>query len=190
MMETYFETIKCDDYEVFNLEYHKRRISNTISKNFALEEYIYPPNEKLLKCKVIYNRDDILDITYDIYTPREIARFKIIEENNIIYDKKSTNRTIINSLFSKKGLSDEIIILKNGLITDTSIANIAIYYDNHWITPDKPLLLGTTRERYIDNGFLKKKDITIDMIKNCEKIALLNAMIDFKISYKFDIIEN
>jgi 4-amino-4-deoxychorismate lyase len=29
----YFETIKCDDYEIFNLDYHNKRIANTIGLN-------------------------------------------------------------------------------------------------------------------------------------------------------------
>jgi 4-amino-4-deoxychorismate lyase len=73
------------------------------------------------------------------------------------------------------------MIFKNSLLTDTSIANIAIYYDNSWITPKKPLLNGTTRQRYINSGFIKEADITLAMLKNAKKIALLNAMIDFDI---------
>ncbi|RYA24464.1 branched-chain amino acid aminotransferase, partial [Malaciobacter halophilus] len=36
----YFETIKCEDYEVFNLSYHNKRIAKTIARNFDLSEYI------------------------------------------------------------------------------------------------------------------------------------------------------
>ena len=37
-METikYFETIKCEDFEIFNLEYHNKRVSNTIGLNINL----------------------------------------------------------------------------------------------------------------------------------------------------------
>jgi len=57
----YFETIKCEDYEVHNLEYHKKRIANTIGKNIDIQEYIYPPNKDLLKCKLNYNQDEIFN---------------------------------------------------------------------------------------------------------------------------------
>ena len=187
--EKYIETIKCNDYTIYNLEYHKKRMANTVGKNFALEEYIYPPNENLLKCKVLYDENEIVDIAYDIYKQRDINSFKLIENNDILYSKKSVDRDDINYLFSKKDLADEIIIVKNGLITDTSIANIAIWYNNSWITPKKPLLLGTTRERYIKDGIIKESDITIDMLKNTDKIAVLNAMVDFNILYNFDIIQ-
>lgn len=177
----YFETIKCEDYEVFNLSYHNKRIAKTIARNFDLSEYISPLNEKLLRCKVIYNSDEIIDIKYFEYKKKEIKNFKIIKNDKIEYSKKYLNRDSLNKLFEQKESCDEIMIFKNSLLTDTSIANIAIYYDNSWITPKKPLLNGTTRQRYINSGFIKEADITLAMLKNAKKIALLNAMIDFDI---------
>jgi 4-amino-4-deoxychorismate lyase len=187
-MQHYFETIKCENFKIFNLEYHKKRVANTISRNFVLEEYIYPPTKNLLKCKVIYTKDEIVDVIYDDYIAKDIYKFKIIKNNDIVYDKKSINRDMINKLFDKRETANEIIIIKNGIVTDTSIANIAIYQDNQWITTKNPLLYGTTRERYINSGFLKEKDIDIDMLKNSKKIALLNVMIDFQIISDFILI--
>jgi 4-amino-4-deoxychorismate lyase len=177
----YFETIKCEDYEVFNLSYHNKRIAKTIARNFDLSEYITPLNEKLLRCKIVYNSDEIIDIKYFEYRKKEIKNFKIIKNDKIEYSKKYLNRDSLNKLFEQKESCDEIMIFKNSLLTDTSIANIAIYYDNSWITPKKPLLNGTTRQRYINSGFIKEADITLAMLKNAKKIALLNAMIDFDI---------
>ncbi|PPK61694.1 4-amino-4-deoxychorismate lyase [Malaciobacter marinus] len=177
----YFETVKCEDYEVFNLTYHNKRIAKTIAKNFDLSEYITPLNEKLLRCKIVYNSDEIIDIKYFEYKKKDIRNFKIIKDDKIEYSKKYLNRDSLNKLFEQKESCDEIMIFKNSLLTDTSIANIAIYYDNSWITPKKPLLNGTTRQRYINSGFLKEADITLKMLKESKKIALLNAMIDFDI---------
>ncbi|RYA24176.1 branched-chain amino acid aminotransferase, partial [Malaciobacter halophilus] len=143
--------------------------------------YISPLNEKLLRCKVIYNSDEIIDIKYFEYKKKEIKNFKIIKNDKIEYSKKYLNRDSLNKLFEQKESCDEIMIFKNSLLTDTSIANIAIFYDNSWITPKKPLLNGTTRQRYINSGFIKEADITLAMLKNAKKIALLNAMIDFDI---------
>ncbi len=186
MNELYFETIKCDDFEVFNLHYHIQRISRTIGININLQEYIYPPSNKLLKCKVIYDNSGIVNIEYNQYHKKNISSFKLVYDNDINYNKKYLNRDCIDNL--KKGISeDEIIIVKNGLITDTSIANIAIYYENRWITPKTPLLIGTSRNRYIDNDLLIQKDISVKMLKESNKIALLNAMVDFDILEDFTI---
>ncbi len=179
--QVYFETIKCDDYEVFNLDYHTQRVSNTLALNINLGEYIYPPNNKLLRCKLIYDESGVLSVDYFIYKKREINSFKLIYDDEITYSKKYLNRDSLDKNFEKKENAHEIIIVKNGFITDTSIANIAIYLNNIWITPKKPLLLGTTRARYLKEGKIIEKDISVDDLQKASKIALMNAMIDFDI---------
>ena len=177
----YFETIKCEDKEIFNLDFHNLRIARTIGKNIDLNEYVYPINSKLLKCKVIFNDDEVEDVIYDEYKKREIKSFKIIYDDNIEYSKKYLNREQLDRLFEQKGISDEIIIIKDGFVTDTTIANIAIYDGINWVTPKKPLLNGTTRERHLKLENIFEKDITLEELKSAKKIALMNAMIDFYI---------
>lgn len=186
-MEEFFETIKCDDLEICNLEFHQKRMANSVGMNFNLGEYIYPPSSKLLKCKVIYNEEGIIDISFSQYKKRDISSFKLVYDDTISYSKKSSNRDCLDKLFLQKDECDEIIIIKNGLVTDTSIANIAIFLDNVWLTPKKPLLKGTTRDRLISSGELIEKDITVEMLKKSEKLALLNAMIEMDIikDYRF-----
>jgi len=184
----YFETIKCDDYKIFNLQYHEKRIANTIGKNFNLQEYIYPLNEQLLKCKVIYNEDEILDVSFTPYIKKEIKKLKLVFDDSIEYKCKYENREDLNMLVKTKGDADEIIIIKNNMITDTSIANIAILIEDKWFTPKTPLLHGTTRAKYLDMNRLKEFDIDVETFKKAKKIALLNAMIDFDILEKFEIL--
>ena len=152
----YFETIKCEDFEVFNLEYHNKRVANTIGLNINLQEYIYPISHELLRCKVIYDKNGIIDVTYFPYKKREITSFKIVN-------------------------CDEIIIIKEGVVTDTSIANIAIFYQGNWITSKQCLLKGTVRNRLLEEKRLIEKDINLPMLQSASKIALMNAMIDFDI---------
>jgi len=184
---TYFETIKCEDEEVFNLHYHNQRISRTIGMNINLQEYIYPPNNKLLKCKVIYDQDGIINIEYLPYKERDINSFKIIIDNQIEYKFKSIDRKNIDKLYNKKVNCNEIIIIKNGYITDTSIANIAIFENGIWLTPKKPLLQWTTLDRLIDLDYIKQSNITLKQLQQTSKIALMNAMIGFKVIENFII---
>ena len=186
--EMFFETVKCDDGISYHLDYHNRRIARTIALNINLQEYILPINDDFLKCKVIYDRYGILDVMYEPYLKKEIKTFKIIEDNAIDYKFKSTNRSAINNLFEQRGNADEIIIVKDGYITDTSIANIAIFNGENWLTTKKPLLYGTTRERLLDNRELIEKDITVEMLKKAKKIALLNAMIGMNILEDYSLL--
>lgn len=175
----YFETIACKDFDILNLFFHEKRIMNTIAKNFSLSEIVYAPNNEYLRCKIIYNEDEIISVNYYLYKKRDIKTFRFIYDNNIEYSKKYLNRENINKLFLEKNLADEIIIVKNGFITDTSISNIVIYDGLNYFTPKKPLLYGTTRARYLENKKIIEKDISVEMLKNAKKLFLLNAMIDF-----------
>lgn len=183
----YFETIKCEDFEIFNLEYHNKRVATTIGLNINLQEYIYPPSEQLLRCKITYNDYEVLNVEYFPYIKREIKSFKLIFDDEISYNKKYLNRENLDILFSKKDSADEIIIIKNGIVTDTSIANIAIFYENIWLTSKNCLLNGTTKTRLLEEKFLIEKDITPKMLKNASKIALMNAMIGFDIKEDYTL---
>jgi len=185
----YFETIKCEDFEIFNLDFHNKRVANTIGLNINLQEYIYPLSEEFLRCKVTYNDFEILNVEYFPYKKREISSFKLIFDDEINYSKKYLNREKLDNLFSKKENCDEIIIIKNKIVTDTSIANIAIFYENMWITSKNCLLKGTTRNRLLEEKFLIEKDISVEMLRKGSTIALMNAMIDFDIkeNYSFKL---
>ncbi|AXK48025.1 branched-chain amino acid aminotransferase [Aliarcobacter trophiarum LMG 25534] len=175
----FFETIKCNDFEIFNLKYHQKRVAKTIGKNLNLQEYINPISNETLRCKVIYNENEILDVQYFPYKRREIRSFKVVFDDTLNYSKKYLNREKLDELFLKKDSCDEIIIVKNGIVTDTSIANIAIFYDGVWITSKNCLLEGTSRARLLEQKEIFEKDISLDMLKNSSKIALMNAMIGF-----------
>ena len=73
------------------------------------------------------------------------------------------------------------------LVTDTSIANIALYNDGLWFTPKKPLLEGTTRARLLNAGKIIEKDIAVEDLNNYSRVALMNAMIDFDIITKYNL---
>lgn len=186
--ELYFETIKCDDGIALNLEYHNRRIARTISLNINLQEYILPINDNLLKCKVLYDEYGVVDVEYSSYEKRPIQSFKIIEDSSIEYAKKSLDRSVLELAFNQRQTADEIIIVKDGLLTDTSIANIALYDGSHWLTPKKPLLLGTTRERLLEQEELIEADLTLADLKNAKKIALLNAMIGMDVLEDYSLL--
>lgn len=181
-----FETIKCVEKDIVNLDYHNERLNRTRQELFGCSDtldignYIKIPSKKLLKCKLTY-ADDVIDIDFSPYTKREIKSLKLMGDDNIDYKYKYSNRDAINELYEQKGDFDDIIIVQNGLITDTSIANIAVFLNNKWLTPNKPLLKGTCRQRYIESGLLKTADISVEMLKGAKKIALMNAMIDFDI---------
>ena len=193
MHPTLFETIKIEDGKIFNLDWHNKRFNKTQKELFSntssinLKEFISPPTSGLYRCKIIYTDNDIQSVEYFPYKAKKIKKLKVIE-SQLDYSYKYTNRSIFQELSLKLAKDyDEIIIEKNGFLTDTSIANIAFSDGKTWFTPSTPLLKGTTRARLLNEGFLKLKDIKKENIKEYKYFALMNAMIGFRIQKYVDI---
>jgi len=180
------ETIKIKDGKIYNIFYHNKRCNRSRlelfgeQKTIDLVEYITNyPKKGLFKCRILYNKD-VISVEYIPYTINRNKSFKIVS-SDIDYNHKYSNRDSLNRLKEVNSLYDEIIIEKDGLLTDTSIANIAFFDGKNWITPKRPLLKGTVRERLLDIKILIEKDITSDSIKKFSCFALMNAMIGFQI---------
>jgi len=177
----YLETIKALDGELYNLKYHQRRLDETVkNSNIILKDVVTPPSAGLFRCRVVYDGKNY-EVTYHPYKKKNIKTLKLVFDDDLSYSKKYYDRNRIDTLLRQKSSCDDILIVKNGLITDTSIANIAFKYKNNWITPKKPLLEGTTRARLLESHKILEEDISIKDLENFNQVALMNAMIDFAI---------
>jgi 4-amino-4-deoxychorismate lyase len=186
------ETIKIKDQKALHLSYHNKRLNYSrrvlfnAKDEIDLKSYIPEiPDENLYKLRVIYSREieKIELLPYKISTPKS---FRVVEFSGD-YSFKYLDRDEINQLKRENFDVDEIILSKSGKITDTSIANIALFIDGEWISPKKPLLKGTTRERYLRDGLLKLEDLSVDDLTRAKALATLNVMVDFLIIENFEI---
>jgi len=179
------ETIKIENAEVFNLSYHQKRFDKTRKELFntqtsiALSSLIKAPGKGLYRCRILYN-DTVISVEYIPYKEKSIQTLKVVS-SDLSYPYKYANRDTLNRLLQNNTDTDEIIIEKEGYITDTSIANLAFYDGKQWFTPKKPLLEGTMRAKLLDKEFLQVRSIKSSEISNYKKVALMNAMIGFKI---------
>ena len=185
MSKKYLETIKAIDGVIFNLSYHQQRLDSVLStlvnaRVYNLSDILNPPKRGLYRCRIVYDAESI-EIAYVFYSKCQVKSLKLVFSDDIAYSQKYANRDHINKLFLLKGQCDDILIVKSGLITDTSIANIAFFDGHKWLTPKRPLLKGTMREKYIQEQKIFEKDIFVEDLKNFSKVALMNAMIDFDI---------
>jgi 4-amino-4-deoxychorismate lyase len=184
-VQNLIETIKIENGHIYNIEWHNLRFNSSrkelfgVEKSLYLQKYITPPKNSLFRCRILYDKD-IISIEYIPYQVRKIKTFKIVEAD-IDYRYKYSNRMQIEQMKAKALPFDEIIIEKNELITDTSIANIAFYDGKSWLTPKKPLLKGTMRAKLLSEKRLIEKDIKSEELKEFSHFALMNAMIGFQI---------
>ena len=111
------------------------------------------------------------------YQPKHVGSLRLITNDDIDYSYKYADRSQLNKCLDKRGGCDDVIIVKNGLLTDTSYSNIALYDGTSWFTPRTPLLKGTMRAYLLDNGLIEEADIRPYDLKSFTKVSLINAML-------------
>lgn len=180
------ESIRIENGIVRNLNYHQGRLERTFLHvygelaPFKLDELIKFPkdlNVDKIKLRFLYNKTSFRYET-EKYKPKNIKTLQIVKDNTIDYSCKKTNRRLIDRLMRYKGECDDILIIKNDFITDTSSANIVFFDGKEWLTPDTPLLMGTCRARLIDQGIIREVSIKIDQLNNFQSFCLINAMVE------------
>ena len=185
------ETIKIEDGTVFNLNYHQKRCDESRRKLYQsndtldLSSIITPPKKGLYRCRVVYAKK-IQSIEYIPYIPKKIYKLKVVS-SDITYDLKYADRTPLEELLRQYPDADEVIIENNGYITDTTFSNIAFFDGHKWETPLYPLLKGTMRQKLLDEGKLHERQIRKNDLKHYKNVALINAMIGFKVLNHFTI---
>lgn len=184
------ETIRTEKGEFSNLLFHQNRMNNSRKVLFNCKDEINLfsvlqnssgkiSDNKLYKCRIIYN-SKIKKIEFIPYQIPEINSLKLVNCNEIDYSHKYLNRKQINLLLAQKDKADDIIIVKNGLITDSSTANLLFYNGCHWLTPAFPLLKGTQRAKLLEQEKILLADIRPSDLHNFQKARLINAMLRFE----------
>ncbi len=182
------ETIKCNDGKLINIEFHQSRFENSqkeffgVSPEIKLIEKIEIPEfakNGLFRCRIAYSKQ--IDKTEFLpHQYREIKSLKLIENNEIDYRFKYSERQKLNQLFEKRGDCDDIIIVKKGCITDSFTANLVFFDGVKWWTPDTPLLPGTQRAKLLEEKKIFECRITLPDLEKYEKAGLINAMQDLE----------
>ncbi|MGB0864030.1 MAG: aminotransferase class IV [Saprospiraceae bacterium] len=184
----FIETIQIKNRQFQNIHFHNQRLNltrqNALNQtdNWQLQQLISIPEtltDSVYKCRVIYAHD-IQSIEFSSYQIRPIHSLKAIHNNSIDYHYKYLNRDLLQHLFEQRGDCDDILIIKNGLITDSYYCNLAFFYKKNWYTPAAPLLKGTQRAALIEKGIIQEKNILIDDLHIFSKVRLFNAMIEWK----------
>lgn len=183
-MYQFFETIKIVDGEVKNLDYHQRRVDESYLfsyktiNNYILKNLINVPEEYksgVVKCRFEYDTDKY-NLTFSKYSLIPINSLKLVYCDNIKYNYKYYDRSKIDNLFKQRQDCDDILIVKNNKITDSTFCNIILFDGIKWITPDSPLLNGTCRRRLLEQGRIEAKPVFVNEIFNYKALILINAM--------------
>ncbi len=190
-MKQFLETICILNGVPQYLDWHQRRVDATMQHfypehhhTWTLISCIDVPSEfqsGLVRCRILYDAH-YFSIHYFPYIPKTISTLKLVEAPvSFDYRYKYADRKIIENLFELRGEAEDILMTRDGWITDTSIANIAFEKNGRWYTPSIPLLAGTTWKRLVSSGILISSPIHFTQLHMFNSFKLFNAMNDWSL---------
>lgn len=185
-MYPFFESIKVEDQKIFLLDLHQKRVDETYAHFGSLEridlrqifEKLSVDENGLFKLRISYDLQGNYEEKLLPYAISEIGDFQLVVDDHLEYQYKSENRDQFHYL-KKKASADEIIIVKNGSITDTSFSNLLFLKNKVWYTPKTFLLNGVMRKHLLQNDKIQESDITLNTLREYSHFQLINAMNDF-----------
>lgn len=185
-MSQFIESIKVEDKEIFLLELHQKRVNQTFS-NFGKEDSIdltkiyknlQHDEDGLFKLRISYDLDKRIRTQMIPYAIPEIHDFQLVENNSFDYSFKFEDRKELDKM-KMKSKAEEIIIVKNNHITDTSFSNLLFLKGKEWFTPTTYLLSGVQRQHLLKQKKIKEAEITLQNIKQFSHFQIINALNDF-----------
>ncbi len=182
-MHDLLESIKLENGHWHQLPYHEQRLQRAQLDLFGevtiqdLARQITVPDDArrgVYKCRVLYSQQ-IERVEFLPYQQRPVRTLRRVHCDSIDYSHKYADRSLLNQLFAQRGDCDDVLIVKNGLVTDTSYANIVFFDGQAWVTPAQPLLRGIQRQYLLDAGLIWEDIIEERSLKRFQKFQIINA---------------
>lgn len=188
----FIESIRVLDGQLCNLGAHIRRSSATLLYHYGVKNEL-PFGELfasalaglegdcsgIFKFRVVYGRE-VVSVSLEPYHMPASLSLKVVECNNIDYSFKYEDRSGLAELLQHKGDCDDILIVKDGMVTDTSYGNFVYELNGELCTPASPLLKGTRRELMLQEGLLMERDLPYGELCKCSAFYMINAMLNMK----------
>lgn len=180
----FFETIRMENGIVCAPERHRERMQQTCNETWgdfrhdAILKNLQVPEAYrtgIVKLNVFYNQT-LFETKFSPYVPQEIKSIRLVDApDELNYHLKYTDRSLMNKLVQLSG-ADEIIMVRNGMITDTSKANIVFEKEGAFFTPNTFLLNGTMRQHLLNTQQVKEAQISLENMAQYEAMYFVNAM--------------
>jgi 4-amino-4-deoxychorismate lyase len=186
----FIESIRVVDGVAQNLKYHQNRVDLVLNKFYknsyinlidTIKEILVPNSLGVQKLRIVFS-NSVDEVSINSYLPQKISTLKLLVDDEIDYSCKFENRDRLNDLFEKRGSADNILIVKNGEITDTSYSNVVFWDGTKWITPKNPLLNGTMRAKLLESSEIIEERITPSDLHKFSKIRMINALMPLESS--------
>lgn len=180
-----FESIRLENGHFQNLEGHAARIARSSREILGVDrgqelmdalKEAARPTDGLYKARLQYDAADET-ISYIPYQIKPVSSLKVVMDDRIDYSHKYTDRKRLEELHAQRGNCDEVIIVKNGFITDSSYSNLLFLSGEKWVTPKTCLLPGVMRQSLLSAQKIEEQQIHLSDLTTFTKIKLINAMV-------------
>ena len=166
------------------LDLHQNRMDRTYLYHFGtnnpyrLDEVVEDvPANGTYKLRIVYDRL-IRKVNHSLYIKPAIGSLQVVNSTDINYDFKFSDRSALKELYDQKNKKDDIIIVKNDLVSDSYYANLVFFDGTDWYTPLSNLLHGVRRQHLLSTRQIIAKRIKSSDIFFFESVGLINAMLD------------
>ena len=129
-----------------------------------------------VKWRILY-REEIQTMEFLPYQPKKVQSLRLVE-GDPDYAFKYADRSALEELLMQKGDCDEILVVREGLVTDTSYSNVVLQKGEHFYTPTSFLLNGTRRQQLLRSGRIKEREIRATDLHRYDRLLLINALLD------------
>lgn len=167
MIQQFIETICISDRTICLPEMHKARMCATVEKTFCQPAELTsfpttvpePFRQGKVKCRIVYDTA-IREVTFAPYTPRKINTLRLVDGHDIDYALKYADRSALERLREMRNGCDDILIVKDGCLTDTCLLN------------------GVRRRHLLATGQIRETRITLADLSTYTRLYLINALLD------------
>ena len=181
------ETIRVTDGRYCNAPMHLQRMERSVRELYGCASPLVelppvpaPYCSGVVKCRIFYGKE-IGSLEFDSYRPREVKTLRLVEGGDMDYHLKYADRSRLDALRALRGDCDEIVILRDGIVTDTSYSNLLFLSDNGVFTPAVPLLCGTMRQSLIERGEAETLSVSGEELLSgayhIHSVLMINAML-------------
>jgi 4-amino-4-deoxychorismate lyase len=167
-----------------NLPCHQARLNRSGRETLGwqtdlnlAEHLAVPPGYErgVFRGRLLADASGVVSLTLMPYVPKQIKTLALAERPALTYPHKWADRQAFAELLAEYPTADEVIITHNGYLTDTTIANIALFDGSQWFTPARPLLPGTRRAQLLNAGQLTEAAIHVRDLPDFQHICLINV---------------
>lgn len=200
MAPTFVETMAFQAGNFPLLAYHEARLQRTQQAHFpraapiALREALTAQvaqwriqaafaERQYYKCRVVYGARGIETIALTPYAPHPIESLRLVDApSGLDYTHKSTDRTALEALYAQRGACDDVLMVRDGWLTDSFYCNVALEQGGKWYTPMRPLLAGVRRASLLEGGVIMPREIHVTDCADFSAIRLFNALLPWEVA--------